>query len=82
MIGVTFVRTNIVLGVFNLIPIPPLDGSWVLAAAFGPGTRMFFAQVGRFGFVILIALSFTGILGRIMGPPLNLILGFIDRLVS
>lgn len=81
-IAVSFVRVNVSLGVFNLIPIPPLDGSWVLAAVFGEGTRMFFAQIGRFGFLILIVLSYTGILGRIMGPIMNAIFGFIQALLS
>ena len=44
-IAVSFVRVNISLGVFNLIPIPPLDGSWVLAAVFGEPARLFFAIV-------------------------------------
>lgn len=81
-IAVAFVRVNISLGVFNLIPIPPLDGSWILASVFGEGARVFFAQIGRFGFLILIVLSYTGILGRIMGPVLGVIYGLIQRLLA
>src|ERR1017187_4890883 len=39
-ITVTFILVNVSLGVFNLIPLPPLDGSWVLAAAFGERVRI------------------------------------------
>ena len=81
-IAVSFVRVNISLGVFNLIPIPPLDGSWVLAAVFGEPARLFFAQMGRFGFIILIVLSYTGILGRIMSPILCAIFGLIQRVLA
>jgi Zn-dependent protease len=78
-IAIAFVRVNVSLGVFNLIPIPPLDGSWVLAAALGEPARLFFQQIGRFGFLILLALSYTGILGRIMSPIMLSIYGLIER---
>ncbi|MDQ6892010.1 MAG: site-2 protease family protein [Acidobacteriota bacterium] len=80
-VAVAFVRVNVSLGVFNLIPIPPLDGSWVLAAAFGEPVRLFFQQIGRFGFLILLVLSYTGILYRFMGPIMNAIFRVIEALV-
>lgn len=77
-----FIGVNVSLGVFNLIPIPPLDGSWVLASVFGERTRLFFMQIGRFGFLILIVLSYTGILSRIMSPIFAGISGLISRILS
>jgi len=77
-----FVQVNIQLGVFNLIPIPPLDGSWVLAAVFGEGVRQFFILYGRFGFFFLILLSSTGILGRIMSPVLSVFYYVVSRALS
>ena len=77
-----FVVVNISLGVFNLIPIPPLDGSWVLAAILGPPARRFFESVGRFGFLILILLSSSGWLGRIMTPVLRVFYEIIGRVLS
>ncbi len=81
-IVVTFILVNVSLGIFNLIPLPPLDGSWVLAAAFGERVRIFFLQIGRFGFLILIALSYTGILGRVVSPIMGLAFGLIGRILQ
>ena len=76
-----FVLVNAVLGIFNLIPIPPLDGTWVLASILGGGTRRFFEGIGRFGFLILILLSSSGILGRIMNPFLRVFFGIVGRVL-
>lgn len=77
-----FVIVNISLGVFNLIPIPPLDGSWVLASILGPSTRHFFETLGRFGFLILILLSSSGMLGRIMSPVLRVFFRIIGQVLQ
>ena len=76
-----FILVNISLGVFNLIPIPPLDGSWVAASILGGEARRFFESIGRFGFLILILLSSTRLLGRIMGPFLNFFYGIVLRVL-
>jgi Zn-dependent protease len=63
-----FVMVNAMLGVFNLIPIPPLDGSGVAASLFGPPVQRLFAAIGPFGFLILILLISTPILGNLFRP--------------
>lgn len=73
---------NTVLALFNLLPIPPLDGHWILMRFLPPGPREAFASMGRFGFLILIVLMVTGILWRILGPPVTLILGVYYWLVD
>ncbi|HSS44914.1 MAG TPA: site-2 protease family protein, partial [Thermoanaerobaculia bacterium] len=77
-----FAYVNFSLGIFNLIPIPPLDGSWVLASIFGSGVRRFFQEFGRFGFFVLILLSSTRILGFVMRPFLSFFFAAVRRAIS
>ena len=65
-----FTVVNVLLGVFNLIPIPPLDGSGVLVSVFGGGVARAYAAMAPFGFLLLILLMSTGVLGRIFRPVL------------
>ncbi|MBQ4566985.1 MAG: site-2 protease family protein [Desulfovibrio sp.] len=59
---------NLGLGWLNLLPIPPLDGSKVLAY-FLPGNLAWrYMQVERYGFIILLVLLFTGLLGQVLFP--------------
>ena len=63
-------RVNVVIAFFNVIPIPPLDGSHVLATLLPLNAARAYEQiVGRFGFLILIMLLMTGVIGSIIGPP-------------
>ena len=59
-------RINIILGAFNLIPIPPLDGSKVLMGFLPGRLQIEFAKYERFGFPILILLLFTGLLDPVI----------------
>jgi Zn-dependent protease len=59
---------NLVLAVFNLIPIPPLDGSHVVGALLPPRLHWQWVQLERYGFLLLFALLWTGVLGVILKP--------------
>lgn len=62
---------NLVLAVFNLIPIPPLDGSHILEAFLPPRFHLAYAQVRQYGMLLLLALFWTGTFGRILNPFVN-----------
>lgn len=64
-VGIT---VNLVLMVLNLLPLPPLDGGRILVSVLPEPLAWKVASVERYGFVILLALLLTGILGQILGP--------------
>ncbi len=73
------VLINLILALFNIIPIPPLDGSRALMSFLSLKYWEAFYRMEMYGFLIISILLFTGILGKIIYPPLvflyDLILG-------
>ena len=72
---------NCVLGVFNLIPVPPLDGHWILFRYLPPRYAEMLAAIRPYGFFILILLLWTGVIGVIVGFPLQMLYGNLFKLV-
>lgn len=62
------VTINIILMVLNMLPLPPLDGGRIMVSLLPRDLALKFAQIERYGFVILIVLLFSGLLGKIMSP--------------
>lgn len=60
---------NLLLAIFNMLPIPPLDGGNVLLGVLPVRLAYRFAVLRSYGFLILYALMLTGALGYIIGPP-------------
>ena len=76
------VTVNAVLMLLNLLPIPPLDGGRIAVSLLPGALAWRFARLERFGFVILLALIFFGVLGIILTPLLRLFLSFIKTLFA
>jgi Zn-dependent protease len=74
-----FAVVNVLLGVFNLIPIPPLDGSGVLMSVFGGSVARVYATIRPFGFLILILLLYSGFLSRVLRPVLSAVYSLVFR---
>jgi Zn-dependent protease len=64
----TGVIVNISLAAFNMIPIPPLDGHYVLEALGPPAVTDLFNAIRPWSFLILYALLFTGVINTILDP--------------
>lgn len=76
----TIVQLNLLLGIFNLIPIPPLDGSKILALFLPEEISRTYMGIGQFGIAIIffLMLPFSPIpLGQILGNMLNAIMSVL-----
>ncbi|MBP6963654.1 MAG: site-2 protease family protein [Armatimonadetes bacterium] len=74
----TCISMNLVLAMFNLLPVPPLDGSKVLASLLPYETaRRYEEAMGKYGFLILIGLLLTGVISIILGPPRRFLFGLL-----
>jgi Zn-dependent protease len=76
------ITLNYALGIFNLIPLPPLDGSKIIESVLPLELARKYESISRYGMLILMALLFTGALS-VIGTPIriasNLTLGLMAR---
>ncbi|MGI6678827.1 MAG: site-2 protease family protein [Dehalobacterium sp.] len=69
----SLVQINLILAAFNLIPVPPLDGSKILAGILPGQTGDFFYQMEQYGPIILLILIVTGVIQRLFLPLVGLL---------
>ena len=68
------ITINVILGVLNLLPIPPLDGGRIMSGLLSPRAAMQYSKIEPYGFFIIIALMLTGILSYIIFPVIAVFL--------
>lgn len=75
------IEMNVVLALFNLVPIPPLDGSKVASFGLSPSLGERYDRVMEpYGYVILLLLLVSGVLGWVLSPVRAWVLTFLYRL--
>jgi Zn-dependent protease len=71
------VKINIFLALFNLIPIPPLDGSHIVSTLLPRDLARMYAYLEPVGFILILVLFYTGIMGMFLMPVYRLIAHFL-----
>jgi Zn-dependent protease len=77
MIATQALFLNVLLAVFNMLPIPPLDGGQIIMSLLPPQVAMRLGFLYEYGFLILMGLLVTGVLGYLIGPPYYVILSWL-----
>jgi Zn-dependent protease len=72
------VLVNAILGVFNLLPVPPLDGSKIVTALLPMHLAMRYMRLERYGMLLLILLLFTGVLRFVFMPVFSIVYSLLN----
>jgi Zn-dependent protease len=82
LMGAAGVFFNIVIMVLNLVPLPPLDGGRILLSLLPHRLAWRVARVEPYGFLILIVLLFTGVLGYLLWPAIAALMALVAGLLG
>ncbi len=89
-IAVTIIKTflvytiqiNVLLGIFNLIPIPPLDGSRIVYTFADSQVRNFLDSMENYGIIIILLLMSVGVLDKILYPMSEFVINNIQKIMN
>jgi len=70
LMGIAGIEINVILMVLNLLPLPPLDGGRMAVSLLPHRLAYQFSRIEPYGFMILLALLFSGVLGAVIGPAI------------
>ncbi len=76
-ICLNLIYINVILGIFNLIPIPPLDGSRILMGLLPENLSMRYANIEPYGFIIILALVWLGLFNLMVMPAVKMVLNLL-----
>jgi Zn-dependent protease len=78
---IPLIQINLILAAFNLIPVPPLDGSKILAGLLpDAGTRLMYS-LEQYGPILLLLLIITGVTGKILLPLVTILYNLLFNIV-
>jgi len=80
LIGAAGVFVNVIIMVLNLLPLPPLDGGRILVSLLPHRLAYNVARIEPYGFIILIALLFAGVLGLVLWPLIHIVVSIVEWL--
>ncbi len=80
--GMAGIQINLILAALNLLPIPPLDGSRIVAAFLPSGLRSGYYRIEPYGFLILLGLIITGLLNPILLPVYNVLKSMVQAVLG
>jgi Zn-dependent protease len=64
---------SLILGIFNMMPIPPLDGANIVASILPPRYAQTFMRIERYGFIIILGLLYLGVFNKVLIPILKVL---------
>ena len=73
---------NLSLMLFNLLPIPPLDGFGVVCGIFGLYNTKFYWYARRYGMIVLLALIYLGFTSHLLGPLRSAVYSFVIKIAT
>lgn len=76
------IQFNVVFGIFNLIPIPPFDGSRILFYFLPQKGREVMYNIEKYSFIIILVILITGVGSKIVSPIINFVLSLLSKIIS